>query len=407
MRKVILGMGALALCTGSAMAQEAGRFTATIGGTTSTTLGQRPVLGFSDDAFASLGYRYQGTRLGYNLEVSGESDGDGARLDRSYIETYWGEFAFGLGAIDRNWGPSRLTSLIMSSNARPFVSAYVQKRDYSSFDTPFLSWIGPWKGEIFFGQSDSPGNPDNTKLMGMRLQLQPLDGFEIDLVRTAQWGGRGRPEGFSDFIDTLVGRSNSADEPDANQLAGLGLSYTLPENIAPIRIYGQAIGEDESGGLPSCFMYLAGVEGRGQSFGVPTTVTVEGATTEIADSTNGFCGDGTAYTNFFYDGGYTNEGVVMGAPMDTDSRMVQLAVTHELSSFDLNWSLGYYVINAPSLPGHRLTAERTEGGIVRVGASRDFADVSVLGEVTYQSFDLERAGHDRGFGVGLRLAKSF
>ena len=34
---------------------------------------------------------------------------------------------------------------------------------------------------------------------------------------------------------------------------GFGVSYLIPSKIIPLRIYGQAIGEDEAGNLPSCF----------------------------------------------------------------------------------------------------------------------------------------------------------
>ena len=43
-------------------------------------------------------------------------------------------------------------------------------------------------------------------------------------------------------------------------MAGFGISYLIPSNIMPLRIYGQAVGEDEAGNLPSCFAYLAGLE---------------------------------------------------------------------------------------------------------------------------------------------------
>ncbi|WP_045393380.1 capsule assembly Wzi family protein [Falsirhodobacter sp. alg1] len=405
----IFSLGAcslLAISTGGAAMAE-GTWTVTAGVSSNPYLGQREILGFGDTAMGSIAYEWHNQRLGFNLEASDESDGDGLRLDRSYLETYLGDFAIGFGARERHWSPSKYSSLILSENARPFPAAYIEKREYSAFDSRFLSWIGPWKGEIFLGQTDSDDNPDGTKLFGMRLQLQPLEGFEIDLVRTAQWGGEGNDESFGSFLDMIAGQSNSETGDDANQLAGLGLSYTLPEDILPIRVYGQAIGEDESGGLPSCFMYLAGVEGHGQSFGVPTTVTLEGATTEIADSTNDFCGSGTAYNNAGYKGGYTNYGTVMGMPMDTDSRMVQMVVTHDLSSFALNYSAGYYIINATDRTDHRLASARTEGSILRVGATRMISDIEVAGEVSYQSFDLDKADIDSGFGVGLRLKKSF
>ncbi|QUS36060.1 capsule assembly Wzi family protein [Falsirhodobacter algicola] len=370
-------------------------------------LGGFPSDGSSDEAEVQLSYAGQGPRLGYNLAVTVGDDDDSVDFDDSFVEAYAGGFAFGLGAVDRNWSPSRFSSLILSDNADPIPSAYVVKRQYTAFDTPWLSWIGPWKGEFFVGQTDSDGNPDNTKLMGMRLQLQPVDGFEIDLVRTAQWGGDGRSESLKTFLDVLTGDTNEGEASEANQLAGIGLSWTLPEEIAPLRLYAQAVGEDESGGLPSCFMYLAGVEGVGTAFGLPTTVTLEGATTEISDSENGFCGPGTAYNNNAYPGGYTHHEDVMGMPMDTDSRMAQLIIEHQLARFALDWSVGYYEINTTNRPDHRLSSTEVDGTILRVGASQSWGDTTLRGGVAWQSFDLDNDDIDAGMGVSFSVSRTF
>lgn len=406
LNKIVI-VGALFGTIGAAHAQERDGWTASLGGAANPYLGQRQTLGFAQNGMAALGYRHTGDRLGFNLSGVAEDDGEGLRPDGSYLETYAGNWAFGVGYIDRNWSPSRFSSLILSDNARPFPSAYIQKREFTAFETPFLSWIGPWKGEVFLGQTEGDLNPDHTKLFGMRVQLQPVQGLEIDLVRTAQWGGDGQPESLDSFVDVLLGRTNDGPDAQANQLAGVGLSYTLPEQLAPIRVYMQAVGEDEAGGLPSCFMYLAGIEGKANAFGAPMTVTLEGATTEISETENGFCGPGTAYNNQFYPGGYTNHGDVMGMAMDTDSRMMQVIVEHQLPQFDLHWAVGYYEINTDNNPNHRLSSTAVEGAIARVGASRMFDDLRVTGEVSYQSYDLDSADIDKGLGVGFTLSRTF
>lgn len=385
-----------------AMAQDS--WTVFAGGSTNPVLGQRQILGFGDNAVGGLTFNRKTERYALGITLSGEDDGDGARLDHSFAEVYVGEFAFGAGAVARNWSPSRYNSLIMSGNARPFPSLYIRKEGFSSFDTAWLNWIGPWSGEIFVGQSESDGNPNNTNLLGMRLQLQPVKGLELDFVRTAQYGGDGRSSSFS---DALWGSTNEGAGSDANQLAGVGLSYALPENIAPLRIYAQAIGEDEAGGLPSCFMYLGGIEGKGRMLGVPTTVTLEGATTEIGDTENGFCGSGTAYNNAAYGGGYTNHEDVMGLPLDTDSRMVQLYVEHDLSQFDLHWSVGYHDINVTDRDDHRLASSAVDGAVARIGATKSWDGLSVTGDVLYQSYDLDRADVDSGLGVALQVSRTF
>ncbi|MDH2326860.1 capsule assembly Wzi family protein [Cereibacter sp. SYSU M97828] len=406
LRPRIPALAACAICLASVAAAE-DRLSFAVGGSSSPFLGQREALGFAENVAATAGWDHRTDRFGFGLHLGAEDDGEGLRLDGTYAETYAGNWAFGIGAVDRHWSPSRFSSLILSGNARPFPSIYAEKREFTAFETPWLAWIGPWKAEVFLGQSDSEGNPDKTKLFGMRVQLQPLDGFEIDLVRTAQWGGDGLPENSDSFLDMLLGKSNEGPNAEANQLAGLGLSWQLPEAWAPVRLYAQAVGEDEAGGLPSCFMYLAGVEGKAQVFGTPTTVTLEGATTEISESGSGYCGPGTAYNNAFYPGGYTNHGDSMGLAIDTDSKMVQLIVEHELPQFDLHYSVAWHEINTADNPAHRLTSEATDGAVIRVGASRSYDQYRVAGEVWYQTYDLDKADLDKGPGIGLTVSRSF
>ncbi|WP_164876113.1 capsule assembly Wzi family protein [Falsirhodobacter deserti] len=394
------------LCLGAALlalpAQAQDRWTVFAGGATQPTLGQRQVLGFSENVTGGVAWERRTDRFALGVTLSAEDDDDGLRLDHSFAEVYAGDFAFGAGAVARHWSPSRYNSLVMSGNARPFPSVYVRKEELTAFDTPWLSWLGPWGGEIFVGRTSGDANPDDTDILGMRLQLQPVQGLEIDLVRMAQYGA-----GSSTFSDALWGNTNEGPGSEANQLAGVGLSYALPESVAPIRIYAQAIGEDESGGLPSCFMYLGGIEGRGHVFGVPTMVTVEGATTEISETRNGFCGDGTAYNNAAYPGGYTHKGDVLGLPLDTDSRMLQLYVEHELPGFGLHWSVGYHDINTAGRNDHRLSSVAVDGAVARVGATKDWDGLRVTGDLTYQSYDLDRADIDRGLGVALQVSRSF
>ena len=48
-----------------------------------------------------------------------------------------------------------------------------------------------------------------------------------------------------------------------NQLAGFDFKFKLEPTLGwPISFYGQMIGEDESGFLPSANMYLGGIEGH-------------------------------------------------------------------------------------------------------------------------------------------------
>ena len=47
------------------------------------------------------------------------------------------------------------------------------------------------------------------------------------------------------------------------------------------RFYGQAIGEDEAGNLPSCYAWMGGLELTAPEMKFPTTVSIEAIDTRI------------------------------------------------------------------------------------------------------------------------------
>ena len=370
-------------------------------------LGGHQTLNSNWGAQWTLSYDELGEHFGVGIHAGVVGVSDVIRLDGSYVELHTGDWTYGLGAVDRHWSPSRHSSMILSTNARPFLSAYLGKSDFSSFDTPLLAWIGPWKADLFLGQTEGDINPEHTKLFGARLQLQPLSGLEIELARTSQWGGEGRSESLRTLFAMLFGKANEGAAAEVNQLAGIGISYTLPQDLAPVRIYAQAIGEDEAGYLPSCFMYLGGVEGNVNVLGNPTIITLEGATTEIGETPGGYCGPGTAYNNSRYAGGYTNFGESMGLPIDSEGRLLQLIFETELPKFNLHWSLAYHEINTHNKSSHRLTSVEQDGLLARVGLTRKIENYSVTSEVWYQSYDLDTADVRRGPGVSFGVSVAF
>lgn len=77
-------------------------------------------------------------------------------------------------------------------------------------------------------------------------------------------GGEGRPQSLSSFWDGFTGKDNTGtDNEPGNQLAGFDFKFKLEPTLGwPVSFYGQMIGEDESGYLPSANMFLGGVEGH-------------------------------------------------------------------------------------------------------------------------------------------------
>ena len=98
---------------------------------------------------------FNGDYLSSHLQIARVTDpidGDESRLDGSYIALTHRDWQLGIGAIDRWWGPSWHSSLILSNNARPAPGLYLSRESSHPFKSQWLSWIGPWSMTTFMNQ---------------------------------------------------------------------------------------------------------------------------------------------------------------------------------------------------------------------------------------------------------------
>ncbi|MCG7494989.1 capsule assembly Wzi family protein [Thalassobius sp. Cn5-15] len=369
------------------------------------------------ERFGTLGFNGAAIsgRIDYgNLSASatlGQTQHDQASGDFDALINYDVSLRFaqnwraGVGRVDRNWSPSQYSSLILSQNAPAFDSVYLIKDRPSSIDLPVLRWLGDWDGEVFIGTTNDAGQPDNALIMGMRARIRPIENLEVDFVRTAQFGGEGQPQDFETLLRVLGGSTNSGAASGANQMAGIGLSYSLPNLGGGSRIYYQFVGEDEAGYFPSCLMHMGGVETNTTLFGSRSQITLEHTDTTIAATDGGFCGANTAYRNGTYS--YANNGVVLGSAIDTQSKATTLYMKHELDETSVNWSIGHYTINDQSLATHRLSTARATGFVATASLSRPLLGGTVSALIAHQDFDLNTAGFDKGTRVGVSFQTSF
>jgi len=394
------------LMAGTAYAQETGP-SAYLGAITDPFLSQSER--FGNLAFNSAAVRYRQEYRQFTFDVTAAELQHGRDSTIPRYELAYGfandTAAIGVAKKLRNWGPSKQTSLFLSRNAPAMHSVYIAKTQPTAFDVPVLKWLGPWDGEFFIGTTDDAEQPDNALFMGMRLAFRPAKGLEIELLRTAQWGGEGFSNSLGTFWDVLLGETNEGTASNANQLAGISLSYGFPIQNNNLRFYGQLAGEDEAGNLPSCRFYMAGIEFQTRLFGAPTDITLETVDTRTDTSTNGNCGPNSAYNNATYS--YANKGVVLGAAVDTEGQSTNLYVQHTFDDFTLNWSVGHYLVNAASDPSHRLSSVRTSGALATIGFTKQFDRIRLDGIVAHQGFDLDTADMKEGLRAGLGLSVSF
>lgn len=346
-------------------------------------------------------------QLDYSLSLATQmedpSDGiPGFDLGLRFANDTW---KTGVSKEQRHWSPSRYTSLILSRNAEYIPAIYLRKSEATQSRSKLLSWLGKFRGEFFVGQTNDSLNGDYAVFVGNQFALQPIRNLEIELVRTIQLGGSGQNADADLFLRALIGETNEGAASSVNQMAGIGVSYTFDQISRPIRIYGQIVGEDEAGGLPTCLIDLAGVEIEAPLFGAHSTLTLENVDTQTSYSTNGFCGQTAAYNNGVYD--YTNSEKVLGAAIDTASSSLTLRGTHEFSNWALNWSLGQNNINEPSSPGHRLSSTNVEGVLASIGTELPFAKGTLGTMFVFQEFDLDNVGLSDGFYFGLNYSGRF
>lgn len=321
--------------------------------------------GFDSDLRGSSGFAftYETASGPFTAHLSGSwldepSYGKETRLDGSYLALDWNDWRLGVGSPDRWWGPGWQTSLILSNNARPSPGVFFERNTHRASDNRFLKWLGPWHVTTFFNQLEGERHVPHAKLLGARFTFKPLDSLEIGLSRTAQWGGDGRPETLSNFWDLLIGNDNvgsdgidldGSNEP-GNQLGGIDFRWTTEIADHRVSFYGQLIGEDEAGGLPSREIGMIGLDTELNTAFSNGFVFAEAADTAM-NFLNGSMFNST-YNHHIYQSGYRYYGDSIGASIDNDSRLLTVGGYQEIGDKNsVTWKAHYASLNRDGHPG--------------------------------------------------------
>lgn len=276
---------------------------------------------------AALELNAGGKQWDARLRVNAEKDpiidhGQDVNVEGSYIAgKLWNQWLIA-GQIPTYWGPGHEGSLIRGDASRPVYGLTMQRAEQQAFETKWLAWIGPWQYQAFAGQLDDYHAIPDAKLLGFRLTAQPLPYLELGASRILQWGGEGRSESFDSLWNAIKGNDNFDDGAldKSNQIAGFDARLNLNRwSGVPISLYGQYVGEDEAGLLPSKKMYLAGIDYSSQLNNLPLQVYAEWADTR----TNGNV-QGISYNHYIYQDGYYQHGFPLGHAMGGDGQMLSL-----------------------------------------------------------------------------------
>jgi hypothetical protein len=210
-----------------------------------------------------------GERAEFSLKaayVANPDDGDEFRLDGSHATVALGNWLLSANTLDRWWGPSHESSLILSNNARPMPTLMVERAAPMPFETRWLSWLGPWRFSFGISQMESEREDVDAPLfMAWRIVIMPFKDIELGFSRTAQFCGEGLPCSLESFWDLLIGNDNlghdaTPETEPGNQMAGFDIRWSSPIGDWPYAVYSQMIGEDESSYTPAKYLAQYGIE---------------------------------------------------------------------------------------------------------------------------------------------------
>jgi len=225
------------------------------------------------------------------------------------------------GKVPTWWGPGHDGSLIRGDASIPVTGFTMQRDTQTAPNYKYLNWVGPWQYQLFAGQLEDYEAIPDAKLFGARLTASPWEWLEVGASRSFMWGGEGRPQDFSSFIDAIKGTNDNGgrDGGDpANQLGGFDAKLQLAPLInVPASVYGQYVGEDEAGGLPAKNMYLAGADYASSAYGKPYQLYAEYTDTRTSGEVRGISYDHGTYTD-----GYYQQGFPLGYALGGDAESV-------------------------------------------------------------------------------------
>ncbi|CAB1215749.1 capsule assembly Wzi family protein [Acinetobacter bouvetii] len=276
---------------------------------------------------AALEFNAGGENWDAKIRVNAEKDpkidnGQNVNVEGSYLAgKLWNQWLIA-GQIPTYWGPGHDGSLIRGDASRPVYGFTAQRAEQKAFASKWLSWIGPWQYQAFAGQLDEYAAVPDTRLLGLRLTAQPLPYLELGVSRILQWGGEGRSESWDSLWNAIKGNDNfyNSEDDKSNQLAGIDVRFNLQSlfNI-PVSVYGQYVGEDEAGLLPSRKMYLAGTDYSSSFRNMPFQLYTEWADTRTNGDSRGI-----SYNHHIYTDGHYQHGFPLGHAMGGDGQMISV-----------------------------------------------------------------------------------
>lgn len=302
-----------------------------------------------EDAELRGGAKYATDRIAVSLNITAvadPADDQAFRADGSHATIQLGNWLLSGNMLDRFWGPSHTSSLILSNNARPMPTLMVERATAAPFETRWLRWMGPWRFSFGFSQMENDRNDIDAPLfMAWRVAVMPVKKVELGFSRTAQFCGKQLICDLNSFGNMLAGNDNvgidaTPENEPGNQMAGFDARINSPIGNLPYAIYAQAIGEDESSYVPAKYLFQYGLEiwKPFASGGIVQGFAEYSTTTCSANTARGPYYDCAYNQGRFSFDGYRYRGRVIGHTTDSDAETYVVGGTY-VAPDGVAWSM--------------------------------------------------------------------
>lgn len=306
-------------------------------------------------------HEYMGERFAYKVSASANydpSDDKDVRLDDSYFAMVVGNWIVTAGTLNQWWGPGFDSGLIKSNNARPAPSLMLSRNNAAAFETPWLSWIGPWTLTAGLSLLEKERAVPKPLLWNFRGTIRPLKQLELGVSWTTMFCGEGEECDFSTFFDAISGGTECAtgdatcdpslDTKIGNQMAGFDARYSDTWFNVPVGLYLERTCEDSNGPAPwdlaDCGMMM-GADTRFAFDSQQYKLFFEYTDTMVA------CGTDQNVFNCFYEhstyqSGSRYYGRALGSTYDSDAKVYALGLVGQFKdSHGLTSILRYAQLN--------------------------------------------------------------
>ncbi|QSX30203.1 capsule assembly Wzi family protein [Shewanella cyperi] len=203
-----------------------------------------------------LSHEYLGSRFAFKLAATATldpQDDETLRADGSYLAMIAGNWVLTAGALEQWWGPGFDTALHRSNNARPMPALTLSRNNAAAFETPWLSWIGPWTLTTGMAWMNDDRAVEDTLLWNFRGTFRPLRQLEMGLSWSTQFCGEGQECNSDSIVKTFTATRDCRNDTGqgctryGNHMVSLDARYSDTWFDIPIGLYMERSCEDSSG----------------------------------------------------------------------------------------------------------------------------------------------------------------